>query len=708
MSKFKYNSSSIVYRLTGMILGIILLQTILFGTILIQGGVIEEAKNSAYRLFHEKTASRKDYIQREMKNNWTNFDPYVTNISKLLNGKPRSFDTNSFFNAAVSELIPMLRTSQATGVYIILDDESNNSKGLPAVYLRDYDPIMNSYSNDDIYMVYGPSDLAKSLKIPLDQIWRYNFEVTEANRDFIKKPYDKASMTSKATLLGYWSRPFKLQPEDVSIITYSIPLFDSAGILRGTVGIEITLSYLEKYFPAAELQPRDSLGYLIAYSEDGEKQLSPIIMGGALQKRMIDETQPLNLKAVDADKNIYLINNHKGKERLFASVEKVGLYQYNTPFEKEQWYLVGIMREDYLLSYAAHIKQILWMSLCIALLLGAVSASFISIQMSKPIVKLAHQVNDSNQLKTFKLNPTGFFELDELCLAIELANKRTLESASRLAKIVELFGLPIGAYEISNDTNTVFVTHNFYDIIGWNMEGIQTAPDAKAFEERLKDSLLSPAADETDVYEIGSEVSRWIRFKKTEQENTTIGVVLDVTDEILEKRQIMRERDHDPLTMLLNRKGFQRSYEAWTKNRPYEKKAALIMFDLDNLKSINDTYGHKWGDQYIITAVERLNHIAPAPNVLLGRRSGDEFVVLLHGFESKDDIRNCLDNFYKKLQAEQILFPDGKFIPVMISAGVMWIEGEAFIYDELLHFADEALYEAKRNRKGFYLENNQV
>ncbi len=708
MRIFKYNSSSIVYRLTRMILGIILLQTFLFATILIQGGVLKQAESNAYQLFHEKAASRKDYIQREMKNNWTNFDPYVTNIAKMLNGMPKSFDTNSFFNSAVAELIPMLRTTQATGAYIILNDESGPSISLPAIYLRDYDPIMNTYSNDDIYMVYGPSHLAKSLKIPLDQVWRYNFKVTAANSAFIKKPYDKASMTSKATLLGYWSKPFKLQPEDVSIITYSIPLFDSAGTLRGTIGIEITLSYLEKFFPATELQPRDSLGYLIAYSEDGGKRLSPIIMGGALQKRLIDETQQLSLKAVDEDRNIYLINNHKGKERLFASVEKVGLYQYNTPFEEEQWYLVGIMREDYLLSYFDRIKQILWISLFIALLLGAVSGSFISIRMSKPVVKLAQQVNDSNQLKTFKLEPTGFYELDELRRAIEHANKRTLESASRLAKIVELFGLPIGAYEISRDTNTVFVTNNFYEILGWNMEGVLIAPDAKAFEERLKATLSSPEADEADVYKIEGKGSRWIRFKQTAQENATIGVVMDITDEILEKRQIKRERDHDPLTMLLNRKGFQWYYEAWAKSNPYGSKAALIMFDLDNLKSINDTYGHKWGDQYIITAVDHLNQIAPVSNVLLGRRSGDEFVVLLHGFESRDEIRNCLEHFYKKLQEEQILFPDGKLIPVMISAGVMWIEGEAFSYDERLHFADEALYEAKRNRKGFYIENNQV
>lgn len=669
--------------------------------------MIKEAQNNAYQLFHEKTSSRRDYLQREMKNKWTNFEPYVANISKLLHGSQHEFNSSLFFDEAIQELISMIRTTQVTGAYIILDSDKNSKNELPALYLRDYDPIMNPYNYEDIYMVYGPSQLAKSLKIPLDQTWRYNLKVTDKNSDFIRKPCDKTSITSKANYLGYWSKPFKLQAEDVTIVTYSRPLFDNVGVLRGIVGIEITLSHLDKYFPATELQPQDSLGYLIAYSDDDGKHLTPIIMGGALQRRMIDNDKPLDLDIVDRDKNIFTINNHYGKEQLFASVEKLNLYQYNTPFEEEHWYLVGIMGEDYLLSYANRIKQILWVSLIIALILGGIGASFISLRITKPIVKLASQVNDSNQLRALNLEPTGFHELDELSKAIELANKRTLESASRLAKIVELFELPIGAYEINHETNSVFVTNNFYSIINWLADN-KLEIDALSFRSIMNNVLSKPLKDESNVYDIGCEVNKWIRFKETNQENITIGVVLDVTDEILEKKQIMRERDHDPLTMLLNRKSFQSSFEIWYKNYAFDKQAGLIMFDLDNLKFINDTYGHKWGDSYILTAVANLKKIAGEANVLLGRRSGDEFILLLHGFESKDEIRKCMDGFYQKLEIECMVLPDGNNVPAMLSAGIMWIDGRSFTYDELLHFADEALYEAKRNHKGYYMENNQV
>lgn len=64
-----------------------------------------------------------------------------------------------------------------------------------------------------------------------------------------------------------------------------------------------------------------------------------------------------------------------------------------------------------------------------------------------------------------------------------------------------------------------------------------------------------------------------------------------------------------------------------------------------------------------------------------------------------------MEAFYEELVAKLLSFPNGKSAPVSISAGLMWIESEQFTYDELLHFADEALYIAKGNRKGSYVEN---
>ena len=699
MVKHKEKKRSIVYQLTRLILGIIILQTLLFSAILIEGGVIEQAEENTYQLFTDKVSNRKDYVQREMKANWTNFDPYLSNIAKII---PRSgLDTEDYFRDAVTELIAALRTTQVTGAYVILLPDGDNVEKCPALYIRDYDPVMNAYGNDDLYMVYGPSELAKQHKIPLDQTWQYNFSVTEANEDFIKKPYEAATIASQAMLLGYWSKPFKLNKADVSVIAYSIPFFDSHGVLRGVFGIEITLNYLAKFFPAAELQAQDSLGYLIAFSNVGGDMI-PIVMGGALQQRMIEKDRPLLLTTAKKDKNIYRIENHNGKEALYAAVEKIGLYPYNTPFENEQWFLIGIMREDYLLNATNRIKNIMLISLLAAIIIGSIGGTLISFRVSKPIVSLASQVKESDKKHELTFAPTGLSELDELSQSVQTANRLMVEAASRLTKIVDQFGLPIGAFEWNHKLGRIFMTDNFLSIMNISRSPDEFYRDHVAFFSMLHAALHTPEIDETDVFAIDGEVKRWIRYKQSENEETVIGIVMDVTDEIQEKKQIKRERDYDPLTSLLNRKGFQWGFDQWRKDAD-GRSSALIMFDLDNLKAINDRYGHKWGDQLILTAVEQLKTIAPPDHMLLGRRSGDEFVLLLYGFDGKKSIIEKMETFYESLPMRPVIYPDGTALPVAISGGLMWVSPVKLTYDELLHFADEALYVAKRTKKGHFV-----
>ena len=66
--------------------------------------------------------------------------------------------------------------------------------------------------------------------------------------------------------------------------------------------------------------------------------------------------------------------------------------------------------------------------------------------------------------------------------------------------------------------------------------------------------------------------------------------------------------------------------------------AALMMMDLDNLKHINDTYGHDWGDQYIRRTGQCLRDNTPA-GTGCARLSGDEFLVLFHGYRSRAAVR---------------------------------------------------------------------
>ncbi|GAB6107222.1 sensor domain-containing diguanylate cyclase [Fusibacter bizertensis] len=703
MAKFMWRPKSIVSRLTSLVLIIILFQTVLLAGTLIFGGVFDQAEKNAYQAFYDKVNNRKEYVQREMKNRWTNLDPYVSTMEKSIASD--MFDSDLIFSEMMDQLIAMLRTTQVTGAYIILNHEDINSNRYPALYIRDYDPLSNIYSDDDIYMISGPSDLAKEYKIPLDQTWQYHLKLTADNDSFFINPYTYAALTSKASLLGYWSKPFRLSESDVPIITYSMPLFDNSGKLRGIVGIEVTLNYLTDFFPATDLQPRDSLGYLIAYRKDGNEEMMPVVMEGALQKRMILEDEPLKLKSLDTNRNIYELMNHEGKEVIYASVEKIGLYQYNTPFEDEQWYIVGFMREDYLLSYVKRIQQILTISLLLSIVLGAVGGSIISYQVSKPIINLAKEVKETDKTKILHLSSTGLLELDELSHAIEVANKLMLDSASRLSKIIEMVALPIGAFEMNKSNGNVFVTEQFFEILGYESAQTETFKNKDAFKALLDNLFSAPEPDEENVYRINTNPIRWIRINVTIVNDLVIGVIMNVTDEILDKNEIKRDRDLDSLTKLLNRKGFQWRFEAWEKSKTTNTVAALLMFDLDNLKIINDTYGHKWGDQYIIKAVERLQSIADTEHQILGRRSGDEFVLLLHGFESKAALRENVIQFFKALKDHLIEFPDGSRKPVMISGGLMWYEHPELSYEELLHYADEALYESKRHKKGDFTES---
>ena len=82
-------------------------------------------------------------------------------------------------------------------------------------------------------------------------------------------------------------------------------------------------------------------------------------------------------------------------------------------------------------------------------------------------------------------------------------------------------------------------------------------------------------------------------------------VVSDVTLEIQEKEHLMYERDHDVLTQLLNRRAFRVHCEAILKQADL-KTCAMVLWDLDNLKLVNDTYGHDAGDHLICALADVL------------------------------------------------------------------------------------------------------
>lgn len=95
----------------------------------------------------------------------------------------------------------------------------------------------------------------------------------------------------------------------------------------------------------------------------------------------------------------------------------------------------------------------------------------------------------------------------------------------------------------------------------------------------------------------GSE--RFVMLRITGEDEVQVGLVEDVTAATLERRRIEHERDYDVLTGLYNRRAFDARAKKLFRMPEKLGHAALLMMDMDNLKQINDTFGHDWGDRYI-------------------------------------------------------------------------------------------------------------
>lgn len=156
--------------------------------------------------------------------------------------------------------------------------------------------------------------------------------------------------------------------------------------------------------------------------------------------------------------------------------------------------------------------------------------------------------------------------------------------------------------------------------------------------------------------------------------------------------------DHDALTGLLNRRRFQETLEDWMKYAArYGRKGTLLFIDLDKFKFVNDTYGHNAGDQYLNAVATLLTHNLRATDIV-ARWGGDEFAAFLP--ETVGSEAHLVGNKLLAAFAQQSYrFGDDLFLP-SASIGLAFVPEHASTTNELIMYADAAMYEAKKAGRG--------
>ncbi len=167
------------------------------------------------------------------------------------------------------------------------------------------------------------------------------------------------------------------------------------------------------------------------------------------------------------------------------------------------------------------------------------------------------------------------------------------------------------------------------------------------------------------------------------------------------RRKLEHESSHDPLTNLLNRRAYTdlAEYEVKRSSR-YDTEFALILLDIDHFKRINDTFGHKMGDEVLIKLARILSSTVRKTDSVF-RIGGEEFVVLCPHTNAEGAYR--LADMLRRTVENAAIIPAGK---LTISLGVAQLS-EDMTEAKLLSNADKALYQAKdqgRNQTRVFME----
>ena len=221
--------------------------------------------------------------------------------------------------------------------------------------------------------------------------------------------------------------------------------------------------------------------------------------------------------------------------------------------------------------------------------------------------------------------------------------------------------------------------------------------DDKLFLDFLRGQLtllLELRRIRQQLNDINTEDSINQRLQQLRQTNLRLQKQLKQHQEL--ERRLQFDALHDPLTQLPNRALLMNHLnQAMTHYNRYKSPGFTVIFiDVDHFKQINDTLGHSAGDQ-LLKEVSRRLQTCIRQNDLVARLGGDEFVIYLDSSKHEDDISPVLNRIISRLSYPFRLL--GNELNSTVSLGVSSVSEQTTDISQLLHQADLAMYQAKRN-----------
>lgn len=251
----------------------------------------------------------------------------------------------------------------------------------------------------------------------------------------------------------------------------------------------------------------------------------------------------------------------------------------------------------------------------------------------------------------------------------------------RYVNVKSVSVLKKGLEEIKKNVGTSGEFEVFYDLLKRGADRFNAAFDARLLIENAQGRYQVKGGT---LYDNGMRTM-------------TVGIIISAGVEEEKKSYYLTDNAFDPGTGLYNKRAI---HEYAVEKVQEGKELYLAMMDVDDFKKVNDSFGHMFGDEVLSKVSEIMRGVVDSRG-MVGRFGGDEFMLVLDGVSSEEELRRILKTISKNIQWE---YQDiRETLAITTSCGVAKFPTDAANFEDLFKKTDKALYVAKEKGKNRYI-----
>ncbi|MGR2739233.1 sensor domain-containing diguanylate cyclase [Billgrantia sp. Q4P2] len=498
----------------------------------------------------------------------------------------------------------------------------------------------------------------------------------------------------------YVSRPFFGRTSHQPLVMLLVPRLNDQGEFDGVVGGLLNFAH-GQFFNSISSLTFEHSGHVAIFTTAGE----PLFVPGSIS-RFVGSLQRL-----DPPDFQLALDGWQG-ETLHELDGEAVLVGYRQVWEAGWVVAMTMPRESMLAPFESFLERLWWTWLVVALVLLVVIRWLVGHQL-KPLHRLERQIGEIGSGARHQLAlSTSLRELTQISRAfngLEQERKKALQHSKNREVFLDavLGSTPVGMFVADQKGDLIYLNPALSTMLG-----LRADASTHDLWQRIHENDREDARDMwRHAMNQGNEFLRQLRMRdakgallwveihasRVQGDGDSLGIVGTIKD-ITERQQqeaLQRwEAEHDPLTGLLNRRGYQRRLEdAMADFTKLGTPSAVIFFDLDRFKPVNDEGGHALGDellrrvaQVLVWEVRRSDHVA--------RQGGDEFGLLLPSCTLSQAV--TIAESLRVAISQVSVSHEGKEYFVTASIGLTaFNEGDEDL-DSILARADAASYDAKK------------